>query len=145
MALKLIEMRNKHEAGPPLNQLIVDPEMVQPGLGRTRFRAPLYKKVSKRFKYSFYQQAIIYNFWNCHYGKWCNGKNYQSAKFICTIMQQNIINNEFNREYAPLPTIQQGAFIEFIIKGSNDLYLDLNNLRLHVLDKIINETARTSM
>ena len=26
-----------------------------------------------------------------------------------SIMQQNIIENEFNREYAPLATIQRGA------------------------------------
>ena len=55
-----------------------------------------------------------------------------------SIMQQNIIENEFNREYAPLDTIQHGAPIEFIVNGSNDLYLDLNNSRLHVLAKITN-------
>ena len=55
-----------------------------------------------------------------------------------SIMQQNIIDNEFNREYAPLATNQHGAPIEFMVKGSNDLYLDLNNSRLHVLAKITN-------
>ena len=50
-----------------------------------------------------------------------------------SIMQQNIIDNEFNLEYAPLATIQHGAPIEFMVKGSNDSYLDLNNSRLHVL------------
>ena len=54
------------------------------------------------------------------------------------IMQQNIIDNEFNREYTPLSTIQHGAPIEFMAKGSNDLYLDLNNSLLHVLAKITN-------
>ena len=53
-----------------------------------------------------------------------------------SIMQQNIIENEFNREYAPLASIQPGAAIEFRVTGSNDLYLDLNNSRLHVLAKI---------
>ena len=33
-------------------------------------------------------------------------------------------------------TIKQGAVIEFTVKGSNDLYLDLNNSHLHVLAKI---------
>ena len=51
-------------------------------------------------------------------------------------MQQNVIENEFNREYAPLATIQPGAIIEFRVTGSNDLYLYLNNSRLHVLAKI---------
>ena len=55
-----------------------------------------------------------------------------------SIMQQNIRENELNREYAPLVTIQHGAPIEFMVKGSNDLYLDLNNSRLHVLAKITN-------
>ena len=53
-------------------------------------------------------------------------------------MQQNVIENKFNREYAPLATIQPGMAIEFTVKGANDLYLDLNNSRLHVLAKITN-------
>ena len=53
-----------------------------------------------------------------------------------SIMQHNIIENEFNREYASLAWIQHGAPIEFMVKGSNKLYLDLNNSRLHVLAKI---------
>ena len=51
-------------------------------------------------------------------------------------MQQNVIENKFNREYAPLATIYLGMAIEFTIKGANDLYLNLNNSRLHVLSKI---------
>ena len=38
-----------------------------------------------------------------------------------SIMQQNIIENEFNREYALLATIQLGAAIEFRVTGLNDL------------------------
>ena len=53
-----------------------------------------------------------------------------------SIMQQNVIENEFNREYAPLATIQLGMAIEFTVKSANDLYLDLNNSRLHVMAKI---------
>ena len=52
------------------------------------------------------------------------------------IMQQNVIENEFNREYALLATIQPGMAIEFTVKSANDLYLDLNNSRLHVIAKI---------
>ena len=50
-----------------------------------------------------------------------------SEEIICevdlfgSIMHQNIIDNEFNREYAPLAKIQHGAPIEFMVKGSNDL------------------------
>ena len=53
-----------------------------------------------------------------------------------SIMQQDVIENEFNREYAPLGTIQPNVAIEFPVKDANDLYLDLNNSRLHVLVKI---------
>ena len=53
-----------------------------------------------------------------------------------SIMQQNVIENEFNREYALLATIQLGLAIEFTVKSANDLYLDLNNSRLHVIAKI---------
>ena len=53
-----------------------------------------------------------------------------------SIMQQNLIKNEFNREYARLARIQPGMAIEFTVKSANDLYLDLNNSRLHVIAKI---------
>ena len=53
-----------------------------------------------------------------------------------SIMQQNVIENKFNRVYAPLATIQPGMAIEFRVKSANDLYLDLNNSRLHVIAKI---------
>ena len=61
-----------------------------------------------------------------------------------SIMQQNIIGNKFNREYALLATIQYGAPIEFMVKESNDLSMDLNNSRLHVLAEITMQTAHTS-
>ena len=44
-----------------------------------------------------------------------------------SIMQKGVIESEFNREYAPLTTIQPCAAIEFRLTGLNDLYLDLNN------------------
>ena len=61
VASKLIEMRDKHDAAPLPNLLIVVPEMVQAGSGKKRHRAPLYKKAVKRIKYSSNQQPIIYN------------------------------------------------------------------------------------
>ena len=53
-----------------------------------------------------------------------------------SIMQQNVIENEFNFEYAPLTTIQPRSAFEFRVTGSNYLFVDLNNSRLHVLAKI---------
>ena len=62
VASKLIEMRDKHDAALPPNPPIVLPEMGQAGSGRKRRRAPLYKKASKRIKYSYNQHPIIDNF-----------------------------------------------------------------------------------
>ena len=53
-----------------------------------------------------------------------------------SIKQQNVIENIFNRESATLSTIQPNMAIEFTVKSANDLYLDLNNSRLHVIAKI---------
>ena len=53
-----------------------------------------------------------------------------------SIMQQNVIENKLNREYAPLATIQPGMAIEFTVIRANDLYFNLNNSRLHVIAKI---------
>ena len=55
-----------------------------------------------------------------------------------SIMQQIVIENDFNREFAPLATIQHGTAIEFMVNGSDNLYLDLNNSLMHVLAKITN-------
>ena len=54
-----------------------------------------------------------------------------------SIMQQNVIENEFNCEYDPLANIQPDMAIDFTVKSANDLYINLNNSRLHVLAKII--------
>ena len=55
-----------------------------------------------------------------------------------SIMQQNVIENEFNWEYAKLATIQPIAPIEFTVNSANDLYLNLNNPRLHSIVTIAN-------
>ena len=41
--------------------------------------------------------------------------------------EQNVNENEFNSEYAPLTTIRPGVAIEFTVIIGNDFYLDLNN------------------
>ena len=52
------------------------------------------------------------------------------------IMQQNFLLNEFNRKFAPLASIAKGAPIEFLVKGADQLYLDLNDSRLHLRVKM---------
>ena len=59
---KLIAIRDKHDAAPPANPPIVVPEIVKAGSGRKRRREPLYKRATKRIKYSSNQHQIIYNF-----------------------------------------------------------------------------------
>lgn len=48
-------------------------------------------------------------------------------------MKLNVIENQFNCEYASLATIQPNAVIGFKVTGLNDLYFDLNNSRMHML------------
>ena len=54
------------------------------------------------------------------------------------ILQQTVLLKEFDREFAPLATLQQGAPIEFMVKGADQLYLDLNESLLLVHVKLTN-------
>jgi len=54
------------------------------------------------------------------------------------IMQQSVLLNEFDREYAPLASLQQGAPIEFMVKGADQLYIDLNESPVLFLVKMAN-------
>lgn len=46
---------------------------------------------------------------------------------LATILQQTCVLNEFDREFAPLTSIKLGGFKEFIVKGADQLYVDLND------------------
>jgi len=50
---------------------------------------------------------------------------------------QAAVTNEFVQWFQP-PTLQPGAPIEFEIKGSDNLYLDLNNSKLEIRARIVN-------
>jgi len=52
------------------------------------------------------------------------------------IMQQNFLLNEFNRQFAPIASLAEGAPIEFLVKGADQLYLDLNDSFLHLRVKM---------
>ena len=52
------------------------------------------------------------------------------------IMQQNFLLNEFNRQFAPIASLADGAPIEFLVKGADQLYLDLNDSYLHLRVKM---------
>ena len=52
------------------------------------------------------------------------------------IIQQNCLLNVFNRKFAPLASIAEGAPIEFRVKGADQLYLDLNDSSLHLRVKM---------
>ena len=47
------------------------------------------------------------------------------------VMQQSFLQKEFDRKFHPIATIQPGAPIEFLVKNSEKLYLDLNSSRIH--------------
>ena len=59
-------------------------------------------------------------------------------------MQQNFLLNEFNRQFAPIASLAEGAPIEFLVKGADQLYLDLNDSFLHLRAKIT-KADRTNM
>ena len=52
------------------------------------------------------------------------------------IMQRNCLLNEFNRRIAPLASHAEGAPIEFLVKGADQLYLDLNDSRFQLRVKM---------
>ena len=54
------------------------------------------------------------------------------------ILQHTVLLNEFDREFAPLASLQEGAPIEFMVKGADQLYMDLNESSLHLRVKMTN-------
>ena len=54
------------------------------------------------------------------------------------ILQQTVLLNQFDREFAQLASLQQGAPIEFMVTNVDQLYLDLNESMLLVRVKITN-------
>ena len=54
------------------------------------------------------------------------------------ILQQTVLLNKFDHEFAPLTSLQQGAPIELMVKGADQLYLDLNESLLLVRVKFTN-------
>ena len=61
------------------------------------------------------------------------------------VMHQSYLLSEFNREFKPIASIQPGAPIEFNVKGSQKLYVDLNNSRIKVLFQVLAEDGATAL
>ena len=55
------------------------------------------------------------------------------------IMQQSYLQKEFDRKFHPIATIQPGSPIEFLVKNSEKLYLDLNSSRMMVRCQVVKE------
>ena len=53
------------------------------------------------------------------------------------IMQQSYLQKEFDRKFHPIATIQPGSPIEFLVKNSEKLYLDLNSSRMIVRCQVL--------
>ena len=130
-------MRNKQNDASLLNLPIVVFELIQAGSGK-KWRREFVYMTPKRKKYSSNQRSIIYNFKIATIKGDVTKQITNKVDLFKSIMQQNVIKNKFNHEYAPLATIKQGITIEFAVKGANDLYLNLHNSRLHVLAMIKN-------
>ena len=106
VASKLIEMRNNQNDAPSPNPPIMLPEINQAGSGKKRRRQIVYKKPPKQSKYLSNQLPIIYNFKMATIGGDVTKQITSDVDLFGSIMQQNLIENEFNREYALLATIQ---------------------------------------
>ena len=136
VAYKLIEMRNNQNDAPPLNPPIVVPEYIQAGSNKKRRHRSVYKTPKRTSIYPTSDQLFII-VKMVTIGGDVTEQITSEVYIFGSIMQKNVIENDFNREYAPLAIIKQGITIEFSDKGANDLYLDLNYSRcLHVLAKI---------
>ena len=49
---------------------------------------------------------------------------------------QAAIEKEYDRDFFPISALQHGAPIEFLVRGADNLYLDLNNSKLEIKAKI---------
>ena len=106
VASKLIELRNNQNDAPSPNSPIMLPELNQAGSGKTRRSQTVYKKKPKRSKYSLTSGQLFIIFKMATIGGDVTVQITSEVDLFGSIMQQNVIDNEFNREYAPLATIQ---------------------------------------
>ena len=58
------------------------------------------------------------------------------VEFFAPLLQQSVIVEEFDRQYEPQNNITAGAPIDFMIKGVDGYYLDLEHCDLYVRAKI---------
>ena len=135
VASKLIKMQNNQNDAPLPNPPIVVPELIQADSSK-RGAVNLYLRPLNVQSINVTSDQLSIIFKMATIGGDVTEQITSEVNLFGSIMQQNVIENEFNSEYAPLATIQQCMAIEFVVKGTNDLYLDLKNSRLHVLAKI---------
>ena len=114
VAFILIEIWDKQNEAPLPNLPIVLPELIQAGPGTKRSCRSVYK-TPKRSKCSSNQRPTIYNFKMASNNSNVTEQITSEVGLLRSIMQQNVIENEFNREYAPLSTFQQLMAIEFSV------------------------------
>ena len=55
------------------------------------------------------------------------------------VMQQFYFQKQFNRKCQPIETITPGSLIEFLVKISAKLYLDLTNYLIKIRCQIVNK------
>ena len=113
VASKLIEMRNNQNDAPPPNPPIMLPEFNQVGSGKSR-AVNLYirRNPNKVIIYLTSSQLLII-FKMATIGNDVTKQITSEVDLFGSIMQQNVIENKFNRKYAPLATIQPGITNKF--------------------------------
>ena len=102
------------------------PELNRAGSGNKRCSQTVYKKIPNKANIHLISKKLFIIFKIATIGYDVTERFTSEVDLFGSIMQKNVIENEFNFEYASLATIQPGMAIEFTVKSANDLYLDLN-------------------
>ena len=99
VASKLIKIRNNHNDAPPPNPPIMLLEFNQAGSGKTR-RRQIWRNPNEANIHLTSGQLFI-NFKMATIGYDVTEQITSEVDLLGSIMQQSVIENEFNREYAP--------------------------------------------
>ena len=136
VASKLIEMRNNQNDAPPPNPPFMLPELNQAESVKCGAVKLYIRRNPNKANIHLTSGQLFIIFKMATNGGDVTEQITSEVDIFISIMQKNVIENEFNHEYAPLATILPGIISEFTVKNAIDLYLDLNNSRLHVIAEI---------
>ena len=107
VASKLIEMRNNQNDAPPSNPPIMLPELNQTGSGKNGAVKLYIRRNPNKANINLNSGHLFKIFKMATIGGDVTEQITSGVDLFGSIMQQNIIENEFNREYTPLQRSNQ--------------------------------------